>query len=372
MSTVPDRRPCGALRARARGRGRGRRLGLAGLLALAWLMGACDYPTSSPKWYTEWLLPIKNTRLTGAQLLPASVGMVPDNSAFLVAVPPTTMTRTLGELCGQACTSASGSSVPKPAFTANLVDTLALPDGVAAAQLVSGSVTISITNGFGFDPLRPSATARGSVTILLTNLGMTLGRLDLSGTDTALPPGTTLTRDMTLLANPVAGGSLLTVNVASPAGDAVWIDANQGLTVRATASPLRVTDITVTVNQKPVAVEAASLDLSDIDQSLIDRVHGGTLVVGTDNPFPITGPVMLSIEGGGLSSPIKKALQLQTGQATQRIDFTLPELRSILGRAGLVVRGDGVVSGSTAVRFTPSQSVGITTELDLIVGPKEN
>lgn len=342
----------------------------AALLAL--LAGGCDYPTSSPKWYTEWLVPIKDTRLSGAELLPASVSTVADGSAFLVAVSPTTMTRTLGQLCGQVCVQGSGSSMPKPAFAASLVDTLDLPGGVSAATLVGGTVSVSVTNGFSFDPLRPSATARGSLTIALTSGTTTLGTLTLSGSDTALPPGTTLRRDLALGNGPVSGGVLVTLTLTSPAGDPAWIDASQGLSVTATAGSVRVTSVAVVVNEKPVAVQPMPLDLSDVDQSLIDRVHGGTLVVKVDNPFPITGPMTLTINGGGLSAPVRKTVAVLTGQSTQRVDFALPELQSILGRAGLEVRGDGVVSAATPVAVTPWQSVLITTQLDLIVGPKEN
>jgi len=364
ISTVPASWPCGAARVRARP---GRRF-RAALLAL--LLTGCDYPTASPQWYTEWLVPVKTTRLMPTQLLPATVSAVADGSAFQVAVAPTTLARSLGQLCS-ACGAFSGQNVPKPAFTATLADTLDLPASVSSAGLVGGTVSVAITNGFSFDPLRPSATARGSLTVTLTSGTTTVGTLTISGTDTALPAGTTLTRDVALSNGTVTGGLVATLTLTSPAGDVVRVDPSQSFSVTVTPQPIRVTSVSVVVSQKTVSVQEATLDLSDVDQALIDRVHGGTLVVTVDNPYTVAGPLSLTISGGGLTSPLTKALNLTAGRSTQRIDFTLPEIKSMLGHAGLLVRATGTVSAPAPVPVTPWQSVGITTELDLIVGPKE-
>ena len=310
ISTVPASRPCGAARVRAHP---GRRFGAALLTLL--LLAACDYPTASPKWYTEWLVPVKTTHLMPTQLLPATVSAVADGSAFQVAVAPTTLARSLGQLCS-ACGALSGQNVPKPAFTATLVDTLDLPAGVSSTALVGGTVSIAVTNGFSFDPLRPSATARGSLAFTLTSGTTTVGSLTISGSDTALPAGTTITRDVALSNGTVAGGLVATLTLSSPAGDVVRVDPSQSFGVTITPQSIRVTSVAVVVSQKAVSVQETTLDLSDVDQALIDRVYGGTLVVAVDNPYTVTGPLSLTITGGGLTSPITKALNLTSGQST--------------------------------------------------------
>lgn len=330
------------------------------------LAAGCDFPTGLPKWDTQWLVPVRSTSFTVAQLLPTTVTTTADNSAFVVAVAPITIARSLATLCS-ACVAANGQVVAKPAFTTTVSDTLRLPADVAAATLAGGTVTVSITNGLNFDPIRPSATQRGSLTLTLTSGSATVGTLTLNGATDALAPSSTTTRSVTLAAGvPIAGRIAAVLAVSSPAGDPVRIDAGESFSVTVTPQTVRVSDVTVAVSGKSVAIQPVELKVNDIDQSLIDRVRAGALVLNIVNPFGVTGTLNLTIAGPGVT--IRKQVQLGTGATTQRVPFTTDEIKSILGRSGVTFAATGPVSSAQPVKVTPSQAVQVNAQLELTLG----
>src|SRR4051812_43224662 len=67
-------------------------------LSCASLVG-CDIPTDAPKWDVKFMVPSKGTSLSVSQLLPSSISVVSDASAFQINLAPATFSRTLGELC---------------------------------------------------------------------------------------------------------------------------------------------------------------------------------------------------------------------------------------------------------------------------------
>ncbi len=335
------------------------------LLLLA-LTAGCDFPTSLPKWDTQWLIPVQNTSLTASQLLPASVGTSADGLSFVVSVAPVTISRSLGELCG-ACNALSGLTVPKPAFTATVSDTLRLPADVAAATLGGGTVPVTISNGFGFDPIRPSATARGTLALTLSSGAATAGTLTLDGATDSVPRGSTSTRAVPLATGAAVSGKIAAVlSINSPAGDPVRIDASQRFSVTAAPQSSRVSDVTVAVNGKSVSIQPVNLSVSDIDQSLVDRVRAGTLVLNIVNPFGVTGTLTMIIAGPGVT--IQKPIQLGSGSTTQRVPFTEDEIRSILGKSGVSFTAGGTVNAAQPVKLTPSQAVQVVAQLELTLG----
>jgi hypothetical protein len=336
---------------------------------LTLLVGACDLPTSLPKWDTQWQIPVKSTTLSVGQLLPSNVTIASDKSAFQVAVQPVTFGRSLSQLCGSPCVVVSGQTVPKPAFTATFPDTLRLPTDVAQATLTGGTVSIGITNGLGFDPIRPSATARGSIVLTLTSGGTTLGTLTLDGNTDALPANATTTRSLTLSGGVVAGKIAVNMTLTSPAGDAVRIDSNQQLSITATPQNVRVSDATVAVSQKMVSMQAVDLDVSDIDQSLVNHVKGGALLLTINNPFAVTGTMTVRIAGTNVS--IARPIQLTAGTSTQNVQFTPQEIQAILGKAGVTFSASGPINATSAIKITPAQSVLINAQLQLTLGPQE-
>jgi hypothetical protein len=334
---------------------------------LALLAGACDYPTSLPKWDTQWLVPAKSTTLSPGQLLPANVTLASDNSAFLASVAPVTISRTLGELCA-ACVN--GQLAAKPFFTSTPTDTLRFPTGVSSATLAGGTVSISINNGLNFDPIRPGASARGSLQLTLTSGGSTVGTLTLDGNSDALPAGQTTTRTITLTAGAVSGKITVSMTVTSPQGDPVRLDTSQHFNVTATPQSIRFSDVTVSVTQKQVSVQQQTMNFSDVDQSVIDRVKDpSSLVLTINNPFAVTGT--LTINFINAATPVTKQLTLSSGTTTQRVSFTHQELQSLLGRE-VTLSATGTVNAAAAVKITPSQVVQINTQLELTLGPKES
>ncbi len=342
----------------------GVRAGLATVLLL--LAAGCDFPTSLPKWNTQWLVPVRNTEFTVAQLLPTAVITTADNSAFVVSVAPITISRSLAALCA-ACVPVNGLVVAKPAFTATVSDTLRLPSDVAAATLAGGTVAVSIANGLDFDPIRPSATQRGTITLTLTSGSATIGTLTLNGATDVLPANSSLTRSVTLASGvPVSGKIAAVLAVSSPAGDPVRIDASETFSITVTPQTIRVSDATVAVSGKSVAIQPVELNVSDIDQSLIDRVQAGALVLGIVNPFGVTGTLNLTIVGPGVT--IRKPVQLGTGATTQRVPFTTDEIKSILGRSGVTFTATGPVSSPQPVKVSPAQAAQVTAQLELTLG----
>lgn len=335
------------------------------------LSSACDYPTSAPKWRTEWLVPVKGTTLTVGELLPPGVTIADDSSAFLASVAPVTITRSLGELCGAPCQDVSGRTVPKPAFSTTVEDTVWLPSDLAAATVASGSVAISIHNGLGFDPLRPGGTARGTIVITLASAGATVGTLTLDGDSVALAPGSTLLREIPLTGSTLGPAIVATALLTSPAGAAVPIDASQSFSLTASPQSLRLADVSVSVSEKPVAVSPFALDLGNVDASIVDHVATGSLVLDVANPFPVAGDLQLTVTGAGLD-PITKPLPLAPGDTTETVAYTQDEMRSMLGQASLEVGAEGVVTAREPVRLTPTMTVRIDARLDLIVGSEGN
>lgn len=359
----------GAMVRRSLCRIRGRRASLIMLVVVASAAG-CDYPTGLPKWNTEWLVPVKNTSLGAAQLVPGTMSQSSDNAAFLVTVSPVTLSRSLGQLCGAGCTAFAGLTVPKPAFTATVGDTLRLPGEVTGATLAGGSLQVTISNGFAFDPLRPGGSSRGTLALNVTSGGASVGRLSLGGDTVALPANGTLTRTIALGTGAISNRLAVELTLTSPAGDPVRIDPNQGFSVTVTAQSVRLSDVTVTISQKMASMQPIGLDLTGIDQSLIDRVQSGSLVLAIVNPFGVAGTMTLTLTSPGMTS-IVKTVPLAAGGSNPVVHFTPQEMRSMLGRE-VALSAAGAVSAGQAVKLTPSQAIQITTELSLILGPKES
>lgn len=348
---------------------------LVSTVAAALLVG-CDIPTSipeSPILDVKWVVPSQSTSITVANIIPANVAIAPDGSVFLVTATPSTtqVTRTLGQDC-PACVAANGLTVPKPAFVAAATTTTQLPADFAAATLVGGNLQVVVSNGFNFDPLRPSAAAtapRGFAVITVTNGATVIGRDSVNGATTALPAGGSLTRNVAL-AGALAGGSPLSVTVTlnSPAGDPIQINASQAVTVTATTSSLRVASASVVVAGKSVS-SSSSIDLSEVDSTIINRARSGALLLSIANPFTVTGILTVRLTPAG-DATITKTVQLGTGATTQRVAFTEGELKSLLGRMVTVAYTGTVSSTGGPVTVTPQAAVVVATrlELDLRVG----
>ena len=332
-------------------------VGVAALAALA--LSACDFPTAPPRVETTFVVPGEETELSVAELLPASVSLSAAGGTFQLEVPGSTFARTLADMC-PPCAAFDGAVVPKPAFTYTFGDELALPAQVVSATLAGGSVELRLTHGFGFDPIRPSASTRGEITATLRSGGALLGQATIRGTDTAFPSGGTVARTIPLQAGEVSGPLEIEIALTSPEGDPVRVDADAAFSVAVAPGPLAISRATVDVQAQAVSVESVTLDTEDVDSALVERVRGGAVLVDLSNPWPVSGTLTLRLDG------ITRVLQLAPGATSQRVELSGSELRQILGRV-VTLSVEGTLSPASAVTLTPDQRLSLDTTLSLVV-----
>lgn len=346
--------------------GRGARL----LLATASLaLAACDLPTEAPKWETTWVVPAESTTMAVSSLLPSSVTVTPDESAFVLSVGGTSFTNSLGDVCS-SCQALDGTTAPKPAFAATVGSGVALPEDVLSAALSSGSITVELTNGFNFDPIRPSGTARGSIKVTVTAGSAVLAEQTIDGVAEPFPANTTKSVALNFAPATLTDSIKVAVALDSPAGDPVEIDTDLAFTAEATPGDLTVSEAEVMLASRTVQLDQVDLGLESVDQNLADRARSGALRLEISNPFAVSGELTMQITGPGTT--ISKALPIAAGSSAPRIEFSGTELRSILGESGVTLGASGTVSApSGSITIQPSQLLVITSKLELVLGPEE-
>ncbi len=322
---------------------------------------ACDLPTEAPIIEQRWVLPVEETFIGVADLLPANVAE--QGSAFRVTLDPATTTTALGEACA-ACLTLNGQTAPKPSFSTNLVLNQALPARVMGVELQNTEIPIVIDNGFGFDPLRPGG-ANGSLSITVRNGagGAVLGSLALSGASVSVPAGSSLTRSIAL--NGTATTAFrVEVALSSPQGSATRIDTSQIFTVRTILTTINVSSVSATVVGEGLAIDAVSLDTEDLDQTVVERIVEGGIRLEVVNPFGVaaTGQITIDYTDGRVA----KDLSISAGSSTQTVSFTGAELQSFLGVDGATLTGALTVSDNPAVAtLTPGQTITIRSLIDV-------
>ena len=340
---------------------------LFGVLALAPLAG-CDIFTSAPITEVRWVVPSQGTTLNVGSLLPAGVSILPDSSAFALTVAGASATRTLSQDCAQ-CAQANGLIVPKPAFQANASASSALPSGVSSATLRSGgALDIVVVNGFDFDPLRPSAAAgsmRGYAVITVRSGTTVIGRDSVNGSAFALPAnGGTLARTIPL-SGVITDAAPLTVSLLldSPAGDPIQMDASKSLTIKGTPRNITVASASVSVSGRQLSA-SSDINLSGIDDSIVQRVQSGALLLDFDNPFAVSATLTVRATPAGGQS-ITKPVALVPGASSQKVSFTQAEIRALLGHRITLTLSGAVNDAAGSITITPRQVVKVTTRIDL-------
>lgn len=333
------------------------------LAAATLALAACDLPTAVPQVDQRWIVPPQTTTIAVASLLPAGVRILPDSSAFTIDLTPAAVSRPLSADCAQ-CAAANGTRVPKPAFTATASVGTPVPADIASATLAGGTLDLAVTNNYTFDPLRPSATARGYLVVTVTNGSVLLGRDSVDGAAVALAPGATLLRSIPL-AGAVSGSAPVTVTatISSPAGDSVTMDASRTLVARGTPNNLRVPTASVNVVNRAVLSTSTS-DLSGVDATVTSHLTGGALLLDIVNPFNVGGTLAVVFSGPGIS-PISKTVALAPGTTHPSIVLSQDELRALFGHV-VTVQISGPVNGTAgAIAITPKQAVVVTSRLDV-------
>lgn len=343
-----------------------------GLLVPALALAACDLPSSAPRWETTWNVPADSTKIGVGQLLPSGVSLSPSGDAFQIAIAPVTVTRRLGDDCSQ-CALANGTTIPKPAFTANATDTTSLPAQLASATLVADTLTVQVNNGFNFDPLRPAAATYGTLTLTVKNGTTTLGSLSVGGSAAALPAGAITTFRVPLAGTVVGGpGVRVTITVDSPAGDPVQMNANSTISATASLGTCSVSQAAVAVDSQSITSSAKSIDLTDVTSDVSSRVQGGAVDLTITNPFGVAGPVTLRLTPAG-AAPVVKGFTLASGpSSTSRVEFNAAELKSLLGQNVDMSLTGTVSAPSGTVTITPTQAVSVTTRLQMTLSTGGN
>ena len=331
---------------------------------------ACGIPTSvpdSPIIDLRWVVPGQTARFTVDNLLPSTVSIVlPDSSGFNISAGAAGVTRVLSQDCG-ACVALNGLTAPKPAFVANATASTNLPAEITSANVIGGTLQVTVKNNYTFDPLRPNPTAgtpNGYSIITVSSGSNVIGKDSVNGATTTMTAGSTLTRTIPL-AGPINGSVPLTITTQlnSPLGEARFIDASKTIVVTATPSGLKVANVTVTITNKTVSSSTTS-NLADIDSTIINHVQAGALIVSLVNPFTVSGILTVKLTPAG-GATITKTVSLAPGNTTPPpIAFTQAELKSLLGHNVAIVYS-GTVNSPTPVNVSPKQAVVVTTKLDL-------
>jgi hypothetical protein len=350
---------------------RGRRLFAGAVLFLTAASAGCEFPTEAPIFESRFVLPAENTTLSVGELLPSS--LTDNGAAFGLTLAPASISRTLGQLC-PACVPFNGQSVPYPGFTGSIVDTVALPAEVSRVGIAGGTIQVSMTNTFGFDPLMPpGAAAGGSIRIQALNGAQTVGDTTITG---AFANGVTRAVALRLLPVNVTGPIEIRLTIVSPAGGTapaqfVTINTSGALNVTSAPTGVTVSAADIAVNDENVTVANVALELSGVDETLRKRTVSGALVLEVANPFTVSGNFTMTITGG-TTGPIVKTFTLPAGgpgtpPSIRRVEFTGAELQQILG-LDVVMNITGTVSGTTPfVTVAPGQVVTFETMLDLVV-----
>lgn len=332
-------------------------------LGLLVLSAGCDVPIALPIYETSWSVPAKTTTISVNALLPANqVTATADNSAFQVTLSPstTTITWSLQQDCS-VCVAGNGLSIPKPPFSGVGTASLSFPSTIANATLLHDTLTVTISNGFNFDPLRPSASARGYLTLTVKNGATVVGRDSADGATTALPPSGTLIRKVPLSGTvSAAGGLQVSMQLSSPAGDPVMMDASRTISVSGSTGPVFVSAVQVNLANQSVTAAPSTIDLGGVDSSITKRVSGATLDMTVTNPFNVSGTLLITLTG---ASPITKSIVLDGSLTKPSLAFTQGEIQELLGH-NVTMTVAGTVGGSN-VAVQPGQAVSVASRLVL-------
>jgi hypothetical protein len=336
-------------------------------LAALVLMAACDIPTAAPSWDMTWNVPSQSTTLSVNSFLPTGVTANAGNTAFLVTVSNVSISQTLAADCA-ACAPLNGLTVPKPAFVGAGTGSATLPSSVTAATLASDTLSVTVTNGFDFDPLQPTALAAGDTGWVVTTVtsGTTvIGKDSINGQTFAIGKnGASITRKIPL-SGTVNGASGVTVSVTvdSPRGDAVTIHTAETISFTASVGTLQIASAVVNLGTTNITPGTpTTVDLSGISSSISKSVNSGFFILTIGNPLGVTGDLTATFTGG--PSPVSKTLALSAATtSTDTLNFSSADLTNLLGYSQQLTF-TGTVSG-TAVTITPGETVPVSSRLQI-------
>ena len=331
------------------------------------LGAACiDFPSEPPKFEELFVVRAVDLFIGAADLVPDLIAVNGDSSAFVLVSDSTTFTANLGQMCG-ACVTANGTTIAKPAFNYTFSNTIPQPTDLVSAQITGGTITLKLVNNLGFDPIRPSATARGSMTVTLRRGTTAVASYVMNGNTIDFPNGIQRTVNIPLSAFVFDQALTAEVNIDSPAGDPVLINTANSVTIIAGPVRTEIGQITVNVASQSFG-DTNELDLSDMDTDLGDRVQGGGIRLRFENPFNVGGDFSLVVTGPGVS--ITKSITMAANAtSTNRVSLTADEIRSLLGKVVEVQVNGSFSAPGGQLTLTPAQVALISTDLELAIQP---
>lgn len=356
-----------------------RRASRAAVAVLVGTLAACEIPSEAPILQQTWIVPGDSVTVSVAQLLPTNVGLNVGGTAFTVAIPsPSNISATLGTLCGQpACQSSATVVAPIPAFTSGagaLATTVTFPAGVTAATVSGGTLTLSILNNLGFDPLRPNGAvaAFGSFAVTLTS-GTTTSITSFLGAARTMTNGQTTAFAVPLPLGVYTGSIAVAVAFTVPAGGNAALSSGNSIAISAAMAGLTLTQATVAVTNDAVNTAPSAFDLEGVD--FPDQVESGGLLLDIVNPF--TASVSMNVviaapaQGGVGAVSITKSLTIAaTPTSNAAILLSKLELQSLLGKSNVTMAVNGTANGTGAgntVTVTPTQRIILRTRVQLVL-----
>lgn len=347
------------------------------LLALA----ACDIPSEAPIFQQTWVVPTDTVAVGVEDLLPSGLTLTASTPpAFSVSVPDALISTTFGDMCSEVvCQSPATVTAPVPAFTSPdgaLSATISFPNGMLAATITGGTLRIAVTNGLGFDPLRPNGAASapyGSLEVTIASGAVTSTQSIVGSPTLGMPSGQTTIYTIPLPTGVYAGTITVDAQLTVPAGDAATMQRDQVLGIVAGLQNLTVSQATVEVVAQAITTPASDFDLEDVD--IGDDVVAGGLLLEIVNPFTATATLDLEIaapaQNGAGAVSIQRTVNVAASSTTNRtIDLSQTELRSLLGKTGVSITTTGTVNGTGAgngVTVLPTSEITIRTQLSLTI-----
>lgn len=336
------------------------------LLALAGLT-ACEFPTEPPRWDQTWQVPVESIVVHSTDLLPASVDVNADTSAFVTETPEASIQVTLADLC-TLCLVVDGMQAPKPEFGDTLSAGTNVPSELISATLAGGSFDVVMGHNFNFDPLRPSSdpgAPTGYIVVRITSNGAVVAYDSISGDDTSFPSGVTLKPDLPVQPVQISSTIDMDVLIYSPEGDSVLVETSDTAGITLHPSTVEISQVVVDASSITIDPVHATMDFSGVGETAIDHVQSGALLVDVSNPWDVSGTLDVTFQPPAPS--IQRTLTLDPGTYQDRIDFSSSELRSMLEAGEVGVQATGSVSSSGPLTVTPAQRLQVDGALELVV-----
>jgi hypothetical protein len=366
----------------------------ASLLGLVLVVAACDVvqfvSDPKPRLVQTWNLPASKTTISVASLLPTGVQIFSnpgtnDSSAFQIDIAAAGFQQRLGNDC-QTCNSLNGTNAIKPQFTLQATRTSALPANVVSASVVSGQVTLVMTNNLSFDPLYVTtggATPQGFLVLTMSSNtqglvvdtifgGPTVGATASGKLITPFAPGTQITRNYTLPTALVANSISADLVFSSPTGDHL-VPINASSTVNATFSipTLRVGSVRINVPGTTMNTGSPTELPDDIDEGITEHVIRGVLEMSITNPFAVSGTLNARFAYGPQPTQVvDKSIALPSATAAPQvrtIALDSTEMANILSGTPTSLSLTGSVTSASSILVTPKQEVSISNRLILTV-----